>query len=265
VEYVNTPLARFFAASLAIHLAFLLLWPRPAVRSLPEEAMSVSFIPAPQEKPKEKMAAPVKQAPRAAPTRPSRSPAIIAKKNSPEVKRSAPPQVAVAPTPQNAARETTPEPPAKTQEPVEADMPTTERKLPTLKELLPPITWSAPRGSNTERDGPVRLDTKNPQYITYFNSIKRDIELVWQYPEPALRYGLQGKLLLEFSVLADGHLESARVIRSSGSSLLDHEALRAIRAAAPFSPIPPWIDQRKIDIIASFEYLDNRLDYRVMP
>ena len=227
--------------------------------------MNVSLIPAPQEKPKVKMAAPVKPKPRAAPIRPSRSPAIIAKKNSPEVRRTAPPKVAVAPTPQNETTETTPEPPVKTQEPVETDRPLTERKLPTLKELLPPATWSAPRESNTEREGPVRLDTKNPQYITYFNSIKRDIEFVWQYPEPALRYGLQGKLLLEFSILADGHLESARIIRSSGSSLLDDEALRAIRAAAPFNPIPAWIERRKIDIIASFEYLDNRLDYRAMP
>lgn len=148
---------------------------------------------------------------------------------------------------------------------IDEGAPITERRLPTLKELLPPATWSAPRASNTQREGPVRLDTKNPQYITYFNSIKRDIELVWEYPEPALRYGLQGKLLLEFSIMADGRLESARIIRSSGSSLLDYEALRAIKAAAPFSPIPPWIDKSRIAIIASFEYLDNRLDYRTVP
>lgn len=268
MEPSNRPLAGFFAASLAIHLAFLLLWPKPSIHSVPHETVTVSFLPAPQEK-KESKQAPTKQAtkaPRQAPTRVSRSPAIIAKKNSPEVKRTAPPQVAIAPKTMKEASETKPEPePAKTREPVREVAPITQRKLPTLKDLLPPVTWSSPRANNTQAEGPVRLDTKNPQYITYFNSIKRDIEFVWQYPEPALRYGLQGKLLLEFSILANGELASARIIHSSGSSLLDDEALRAIKAAAPFSPIPPWIDKNRIAIVASFEYFDNRLNYRYSP
>jgi len=137
----------------------------------------------------------------------------------------------------------------------------TERPLPTLKELLPPVGWSADSRSRAT-DGPVRLDTTDPQYLTYFSSIKRAIEIVWQYPELALRYGLQGRLLLEFSILGNGDLESARIVRSSGSNLLDEEALRAVKAAAPFGPIPPWIGRNRIDIVASFEYLDNRLNYR---
>ena len=47
--------------------------------------------------------------------------------------------------------------------------------------------------------------------------------------------------------------------------LLDDEALRAVKAAAPFGPIPSWVGKNRIDIIASFEYLDNRLNYRVVP
>jgi len=96
----------------------------------------------------------------------------------------------------------------------------------TLKELLPPVGWSAD-GRVGSANGPIRLDTKDPEYVTYFNSIKRAIEVVWQYPELALRYGLQGRLLLEFSILGNGDIESAKIIRSSGSNLLDEEALRA--------------------------------------
>ncbi|MGH7825538.1 MAG: energy transducer TonB [Candidatus Binatia bacterium] len=139
------------------------------------------------------------------------------------------------------------------------------RSLPTLKEMLPPVTWSSSGQRGARNEGPIRLDTTNPQYLTYFGSIKRGIELVWEYPEQALRYGLQGRLLLEFSVLSNGELESARIVRSSGSHLLDHEALRAVRAAAPFKPIPPWIDKTRIDIVASFEYHDNRLNYGFVP
>ena len=110
----------------------------------------------------------------------------------------------------------------------------------------------------------MSLNTTNPQYVTYFGGIKHAIELVWQYPELALRYGLQGKLLLQFAILNTGELESATIVRSSGSHLLDEEAVRAVRAAAPFKPIPPWIGKNRIEIVASFEYLDNRLNYRFM-
>jgi protein TonB len=140
-----------------------------------------------------------------------------------------------------------------------------ERPLPTLRELLPPLSWSTSGPKSSRSDGPVSLNTRDPQYVTYFGSIKRAIEVVWQYPELALKYGLQGKLLMEFSILDNGELSTARIVRSSGSNLLDDEALRAVRSAAPFSPIPPWIGKEKLDILASFEYHDNRLNYRYVP
>jgi TonB family protein len=53
-----------------------------------------------------------------------------------------------------------------------------------------------------------------------------------------------------------------KIIRSSGSQVLDDEALRAIKAAAPFPPIPPWIKINPLLISATMEYNDNRLNYR---
>jgi len=137
-----------------------------------------------------------------------------------------------------------------------------ERPLPTLKELLPPVTWSSP---GERREKALRLDTREPKYVSYFASIKRAIESVWQYPEPALRHGLQGKLLLEFTISGNGELERTRLIRSSGFSVLDQEAVRAVEAASPFHPIPAWIGRSRLDVIASFEYHDNRLNYRYVP
>jgi TonB family protein len=51
------------------------------------------------------------------------------------------------------------------------------------------------------------------------------------------------------------------MVRSSGSQLLDEEALRAIKAAAPFPPIPRWIQPNPLPISAAMEYHDNRVDY----
>jgi periplasmic protein TonB len=275
VEYASRSLAGFFAASLAIHLAVLLLWSQTSMRRAPQENISVSLLPA-----EEESKAPTRDqfrrppATQQAPTRSSRTPAIIAKKNTPRVKRSEPgkgvttPKKAVElrneqefrePAPEPAPARESPAPPEK----LEENLSITERRLPTMRELLPPANWSSP--ANNSGDAAIALNTRDPQYITYFTSIKRNIEFVWEYPEPALRYGLQGKLLLQFTILASGELESAQIIRSSGSNLLDHEALRAMKAAAPFRPIPPWIDKKRLTITASFEYLDNRLNYRVTP
>jgi periplasmic protein TonB len=273
VDYVSRPLAGFFAASLAIHIAVLLLWSQTSIRRAPQENISVSLLPAAKEEAKGPAANQRRELTPQAPTRTSQSPAIIAKKNSPEVKGSAaakgvtPPQKEVELKKEQKLREPEPEPAPMRELPgppeKEENLSLTERRLPTMRDLLPPANWSS--RANNSADAAIALNTRDPQYMTYFSSIKRNIEFVWEYPEPALRYGLQGKLLLQFTILASGELESAQIIRSSGSSLLDHEALRAMKAAAPFRPIPPWIDKKKLTITASFEYLDNRLNYRIAP
>jgi len=132
-----------------------------------------------------------------------------------------------------------------------------ERPLPSLRELLPPPSWS----SGSRDAGPVSLNTRDPIYVSYFNKIKHSIELQWEYPEVALRYGLQGRLSLEFAIASNGQLERLRILRSSGSQVLDEEALRAIKAASPFPPLPPWIRSNPLSISAFMEYHDNRLNH----
>lgn len=257
VVYLRDPFPRFLAASLGLHLLLLLVWSKPHFRRPSEAPIQVSLLPPPIDAP-----APLKPTgviPKARPSQPSKAKAIIAQKSSPTLEdRPIGPKESF---PQREMKREEPPP----RKPVEDRFAIAERPLPTLKELLPPVDWSASRQRSNKDAGPVRLDTRDPQYITYFGSIKRAIEVVWQYPEMALRYGLQGKLLMEFSILGNGELARARIIRSSGSSLLDEEALRAVRIAAPFSPIPPWIAKEQLDILASFEYYDNRLNYRYVP
>jgi protein TonB len=165
--------------------------------------------------------------------------------------------------------EAPPEPPQETKiaKPIEkigedvVEIPVTPRRLPTLKELLPPATWTPSRTKGALQEGPIPLNTREPKYLSYFEHIKRAIEVVWDYPENALKRGIEGKLLLEFTILANGALEGPRLVRTSGFADLDEEAIRAVRAAAPFRPIPTHIGRQRLDIIASFEYHDSRLHY----
>jgi periplasmic protein TonB len=259
VGLLNKSYVRFFGVSIAVHVVLLfVVYPAPPIRRSEPETISVSLL---EREPQALM-----RVPRTPPTRAANTPAIIARKNSlpapaktdaarardrrkaePEIIARAdptpPPQPAPAPVP----HEIIPE-----------QSVVAERPLPTVKELLPPIGWSSSSRSNA----PVSLNTRDPGYVTYFTKLKQLIESQWEYPELAQRYGLQGRLAVEFTIGAHGQLERLRVVRSSGSQLLDEEALRAITAAAPFPPIPSWIKPNPLPIAAAMEYHDSRLNYR---
>ncbi|MGE5220110.1 MAG: energy transducer TonB [Chloroflexota bacterium] len=254
--FLNISQLRFFAASLAVHIGILLLlYPMRPVRVITPETIPVSLL----NPPDRQRSAPTMM-PHQAPTRATKKPTIVAKKDSPPRpdrnvgKNSGRTEFAsVDPARSN------PSPPAPPpHETIPERSVIAERPLPTLKELLPPVNWAA----SAHNSAPVSLNSRDPIYVTYFTKLKQLIESQWEYPELALRYGLQGKLSLEFTIGANGQLEGLRLVRSSGSQLLDDEALRAIKAASPFPPIPPWVKPQPLSISASMEYHDNRLNYR---
>src|SRR5512146_2802099 len=116
-----------------------------------------------------------------------------------------------------------------------------------------------------ERGGGAHLTPLNApeiQYISYFASIKRKIELVWQYPYDAQVAGIQGDLVIHFVIGPTGQLESLALVQGSGSRLLDDEAVRAIRAAAPFDPIPPGYKIPNLQIRGQFVYEMHSLRLR---
>lgn len=251
---MNTSLGRFLALSVALHaLALLLLYfpLRPALVPT-RESIPVSLLPAP-----EKVAPPApKAATGAAPRRLSRTPGILAKKDSPNLVERPAKALDRSPARED-DRPSVPPAPARTVVPESSVV--AERPLPSLKDLLPSANWSS--SSDRNSSAPVNLNTRDPVYVSYFTRIKQLIDSQWEYPELALRYGLQGRLTLQFTITGNGRLEQLRLTRSSGSQLLDEEALRAIKAAAPFPPIPAWIKPNPLPIELSMIYEDRRLNY----
>jgi protein TonB len=249
VARFNTAFGHFFAVSLALHaLAMILIGIQPPAKVPPPDPITVSVLPE-----REPPAGPAARARKAAPeTRSPKAPAAGVRKEPVVVKEQKELFAAPRDKPEPIARPR--EEPAP-REPIPENTLVVERPLPTLKELLPPANYS----TGTARNSAVNLNTRDPLYVSYFTKIKQSIEQQWEYPEAALRYGLQGRLSLEFAIGGNGQLEQLRMIRSSGSQVLDEEALRAIKAAAPFPPIPAWIKSVPLVISASMEYHDNRL------
>jgi protein TonB len=121
---------------------------------------------------------------------------------------------------------------------------------------------SASRGENylgdrdvNKKEDTVELSTTEFRYLSYFAKLKSQIENVWNYPEESRYRGEEGQLFLIFTIKRNGELENIQLLSSSGYVRLDSEAMRAIRAAAPFSPFPEgWGSLEKLNIKATFIY-----------
>ncbi len=111
------------------------------------------------------------------------------------------------------------------------------------------------KSQTIEDDGEaISLDTKESRYASYFARIKRQIELVWDYPDEAERRGIVGQLTLRFQISRDGNLMNVRLINGSGYNILDEAALQAVKSAAPYYPFPVTIDRETLPILANFIY-----------
>ena len=103
-------------------------------------------------------------------------------------------------------------------------------------------------------DEPISLNTKEAKYASYFGRIKQQIQRVWVYPSQGTKRTLSGELTLKFEISKDGNLLSLRLINSSGSNILDANAVKAVRGAAPYYPFPITITKKKLSILATFVY-----------
>lgn len=92
--------------------------------------------------------------------------------------------------------------------------------------------------------------TKEYKYATYMEAWRIKVESVGNlnYPEQAKKLKLNGQLVLDVEIRANGSLHAISVIRPSGHKVLDDAAVRIVRLSAPFDPFPPAI-RKDVDII----------------
>jgi protein TonB len=94
--------------------------------------------------------------------------------------------------------------------------------------------------SGRERHKHISANTREYKYASYMDAWRAKVERIGKlnYPEEARRRKLSGSLLLDVAINVDGSVQSISLRRSSGIKVLDDAAMRIVRLAAPFAPLP---------------------------
>jgi protein TonB len=129
-----------------------------------------------------------------------------------------------------------------------------EQQLPSEAQLAAPIT-SAPESDRVEQAPVATAPVQAQLSISNSNAIpgwKRQVVALLErnkrYPAAARQRGDKGTAELAFSLDRKGRVTVARLIKSSGSSALDQEALDLVRRAQPFPPPPDAMPGAQIDL-----------------
>lgn len=136
---------------------------------------------------------------------------------------------------------------------------TVELKAPpeTRTRAKPPRPRKTPRAAVAEdgsREDSVALQGEPGPYSTYLLTIRRKIEQIWRYPSQALSEQREGNTVISFTIDAGGALQGYHVTATSGSTILDEEALAVVQAAAPYAPLPADFNLARLHITATFNY-----------
>ena len=99
-----------------------------------------------------------------------------------------------------------------------------------------------------ERSESTEPEPAQEAMLRYQDMIKQKIEEIRRYPSRAKRQGIEGVVYINFIVLSNGLSRDIKIIRSSEFKILDEEAVKTIKRANPFPPIPREINQDFVSI-----------------
>jgi protein TonB len=95
----------------------------------------------------------------------------------------------------------------------------------------------------------VSASTQEYEFASYMRGWVARVERIGNlnYPDDARRRNLQGQLVMTVAIRRDGTVESIDVVQPSGYPLLDEAAIRTVRLAEPFGPLPQT--KEKVDVL----------------
>jgi periplasmic protein TonB len=100
----------------------------------------------------------------------------------------------------------------------------------------PPPVEAQPASAGVKSDG--LSPTLKRMQAAWEQRMGKHLERYRRYPESARKLGLKGSPTVRFFLDREGQVTLAEVTESSGSPILDQEALATVRRASPW-PVPP--------------------------
>ena len=103
----------------------------------------------------------------------------------------------------------------------------------------------------------ISANTKEYAYAAYMAAWVARVERIGNlnYPDEARRAHVHGNLVLTVALDRKGAIKNVDVIQSSGHKILDDAAIRIVRLAAPFPPIPKDENIDELYITRTWQFL----------
>jgi protein TonB len=159
-----------------------------------------------------------------------------------------PPEVAPAPNPEVAV---TPPPPQEVkQETPQRQEPRPPAPATTAPQLVPEQTAALPAAPMQGQLNP-NISNAVPTWKTQIVAL---LERNKRYPETSQSRREQGVAQVFFSIDRQGRVIDSRVVRSSGASALDEEALALLRRAQPFPKPPAELGGEHVDLTVPIRF-----------
>lgn len=128
--------------------------------------------------------------------------------------------------------------------------------------------WRRKYREDVAKGDTVWMDTEQDLLISFMRRFRDNIYNVWNYPSEAAARQQQGTCLLRITVDRQGNVTDVVLLETSGASILDDEAVRAVRKGASYGPLPRAYPNEYLNIMAFFQYHMNsasRRSYRPRP
>lgn len=106
----------------------------------------------------------------------------------------------------------------------------------------------------TKTDSGITFDTQEFKYYGYMQRLKEKIEGIWRYPSDAAEKGIYGDLYIKFTIKKNGKLGTVELVRTSGHKSLDDAAIKALKDAEPYWPLPDEWGKDGLTITGHFVY-----------
>jgi protein TonB len=115
-----------------------------------------------------------------------------------------------------------------------------------------PPTNRAGKADATATGGrPAPMSSMNPDYLA---ELFRKLARHKVYPSELKKNKIEGRVVVKFTLAADGRVMSSSIQQSSGNDSLDDAALQMLNKASPLPAIPSYMNRSEMTLAVPVEY-----------